>query len=231
MIPLLMVPGLLCSAEMFAPQATALWRYGPITIASTLQGSSVQEIANAILANAPPRFALSGISMGGYLCFELLRQAPERVERLALLNTSARADAPQQVAQRHALLAQAAAAESFGDWATEALTSLLLPAHRQDFALRAINRRMALTIGMNGFRRQTEAVIGRPDSRGDLSSIRVPTLVLVGADDMLTPPSLSEEIAAAIPQAHLAVVPECGHGSTLEQPEAVTHAMENWLAA
>ena len=93
MIPIVLIPGLLCSAEVFAPQVAALWRYGPITVASTLEGKTMAEIAAAILATAPPRFALVGISMGGHISLEIMRQAPERVIKLALLDTRAPGDA------------------------------------------------------------------------------------------------------------------------------------------
>ena len=99
MTPIVFVPGLLCSAEVFAPQVAAMWPYGPVTIASTLDCKTVPEMAAAILAAAPPRFALAGISMGGYICFEIMRQAPERVIKLALLNTSARPDTPTSIAR------------------------------------------------------------------------------------------------------------------------------------
>ena len=111
MTPIVLVPGLLCSAEIFAAQAIALWPYGPVTIASTLEGGTMAEMAAAILAAAPPRFALAGISMGGYVCLEIMRQAPERVEKLALLDTSARPDTPDQTAVRRERLARAKAGE------------------------------------------------------------------------------------------------------------------------
>src|ERR1700761_6033308 len=104
MTTIVLVPGLLCSAEVFAPQIPALWPCGPVTIASTLEGRTMAEMASAVLAAAPPRFALGGISMGGYLCFEIMRQAPERVIKLALLDTSARPDTLGQPDQRRALI-------------------------------------------------------------------------------------------------------------------------------
>src|SRR4051794_28223718 len=102
MTPTVLVPGLLCSAEVFGPQIAALWPHGPVTVASTLEGDTIAAIAAAIVAAAPPRFALAGISMGGLICLEIMRQAPERVIKLALLDTSARPDTPEQTAQRRA---------------------------------------------------------------------------------------------------------------------------------
>ncbi|MEO7719370.1 MAG: alpha/beta fold hydrolase [Capsulimonas sp.] len=228
MTPIVLIPGLLCSAEAFAPQVAALWPYGPVTLASTLEGETIAEIAANILASAPPRFALAGISMGGYICLEIMRQAPERVIKLALLSTSARPDTPEQIAPRRALVAKARSSD-FPALLAMALGAILHPAHQNDPALREINVRMGLTVGLEGFARQTEAVIGRIDSRPSLSAISVPTLVLAGDRDPLMPADSSEEMAAAIPNARLVVVTECGHASTLEQPEAVNRALIEWI--
>ncbi|WP_026791950.1 alpha/beta fold hydrolase [Pleomorphomonas oryzae] len=230
MTPILLVPGLVCTAEVFAPQAAALWPYGPVTIASTLEGGSIHDIAAAILADAPPRFALAGISMGGYISFEILRQAPERVLKLALLDTSARPDAPEQTAARRAAVERARNGE-FAALLEEFAMSFMHPSHRADARLLDINLRMGLTVGVDGFIRQTEAIISRIDSRPSLPAIAVPTLVLVGDADPFTPVELSREIVAGIPQARLAVIDECGHGSTLEQPEAVNRQLVDWISA
>jgi pimeloyl-ACP methyl ester carboxylesterase len=229
MTPILLIPGLLCSAEMFAHQIPALWPYGPITVASTLGGETIAEMAAAILEAAPPKFALVGISMGGYICFEIMRQAPERVLKLALLDTSARPDTPEQSEQRRAMLSQGLTRD-FERFLARVLTAILHPAHQKDETLRETQVRMGLAVGRDGFARQTEAVINRVDSRPGLAAISVPTLVMVGDRDMLTPPGRSEEIAAAIPNARLVVVPECGHASTLEQPEFVNRALTEWIA-
>lgn len=230
MTPIVLIPGLLCTAEVFAPQIPALWPYGPVTVASTLEGDSIAAMAAAILASAPPRFALAGFSMGGYLAHEILRRAPERVTRLALLSTSARADQPIQVEMRRGLLEAA----THGDYDTVLANATLNTAHvslRRDPVFAATKRRMAADIGRAAFARQTAAVIGRPDSRRELSSIAVPSLVLVGDSDPVTPPEFAREMAEAIPGAKLVIVPECGHTSPLERPEAVNAALRDWLAA
>ncbi|WP_186192091.1 alpha/beta fold hydrolase [Burkholderia gladioli] len=230
MTPIVLIPGLLCTAEVFAPQIPALWPYGPVTVASTLEGDSIAAMAAAILASAPPRFALAGFSMGGYLAHEILRRAPERVTRLALLSTSARADQPIQVEMRQALLEAA----KHGDYDTVLANATLNTAHvslRRDPVFAATKRRMAADIGRAAFARQTAAVIGRPDSRRELPSIAVPSLVLVGDSDPVTPPEFAREMAEAIPSAKLVIVPECGHTSPLERPEAVNAALRDWLAA
>lgn len=224
------VPGLLCSAEAFAPQVAALWRFGPVTVASTLEGKSISEIAASILASAPTNFALAGISMGGYICLEIMRQAPARVLKLALLDTSARPDTAEQIKRRRALVASARTGD-FLTLASDALSSIVHPSRKDDADLREINVRMATAVGVEGFAQQTDAIITRIDSRPSLSAISIPTLVLVGDSDPLTPPELSEEIAAAIPNARLKVVPQCGHASTLEQPDAVNAALIEWITS
>jgi pimeloyl-ACP methyl ester carboxylesterase len=229
MTAIVLIPGLLCSAEAFAPQVPALWPYGPVMIASTLEGATIAEMAARILADAPPRFALAGLSMGGYISFEIMRQAPERVLRLALLDTAASPDMPEQSAQRRALVSQARS-HGFETVASAAMNSILHPARQGDLTLRSACTRMVMTVGMDGFARQSEAMIGRIDSRPGLPAISVPTLVLVGDSDVLSPPDQSREIAAAIAGAELVVVPDCGHATTLEKPEAVNRAMIDWIS-
>jgi len=227
-LPIVLVPGLNCSARVYAEQIPALWGCGPVTIADHRRDDSVAAIAARILAMAPPRFALVGLSMGGYITFAMMRAAPERVARLALLDTSARPDTPEQSERRHSMIALA---ES-GRFAEVA--DLLFPVfvHRDrhgDVALRAIVRTMAEETGPDAFVRQQHAIMTRPDCRPQLTSIRCPTLVLVGDGDVLLPPVLSEEIAAGIAGARLVRVADCGHLSTLEQPQAVNRALVEWL--
>jgi pimeloyl-ACP methyl ester carboxylesterase len=224
--PTLLIPGLLCSARLYAEQIPELWRFGPVTVADHTGGESIAEVAERILADAPPRFALAGLSMGGYIAFEIVRRAPERIERLALLDTMARADPPDHSERRRRLIALTR------DGRFDDVADLLLPLlfYRQTHALRDLNRLMAQEVGPDAFVRQQTAIIARPDSRPVLAGIRCPTLVLVGDHDQVTPPELSEEMAAAIPGARLVVVPDCGHGSTLEQPREVTRALVEWRA-
>ncbi len=228
MTPILFVPGLLCSAEIFEAQAAALWPLGPTMVASTLEGETVGEGARRILETAPPRFALAGISMGGYISFEIMRQAPERVSRLALLDTTARPDTPEQSEQRRLTLEEARTGD-FLSTALAGLTNLLHPERRDDVSLRNINERMARSVGLEGFARQLALIISRPDSRPFLSAISIPTLVLVGDADALTPVARGQEMAENIARARLVIVPECGHLSTIEQPQAVSTALADWM--
>jgi pimeloyl-ACP methyl ester carboxylesterase len=228
--PLVLLPGLLCDAALWAPQVSALRGLAdPIMIGDLTRNDSIGGMAEAVLAQAPPRFALAGLSMGGYCAFEIMRRAPERVTRLALLDTSARPDTDEQRARRRGLIELAEKGEFKG--VTPRLLPLLIhPDRLGDEALKATVMGMAERVGKEAFLRQQKAIMGRPDSRPDLGRIACPTLVLVGRQDALTPVAVHEEMAAGIPGARLVIVEDCGHLSTLEKPEAVNVALEDWLA-
>ena len=185
-------------------------------------------IAAAILSNAPERFALAGLSMGGYIAFAMMRLAPERIARLALLDTSARPDLPEQTAGREKFIALAEGGKL--SEVVETLIPRFLHRNRaNDEPLKNEVRAMAAETGAEAFVRQTRAIMGRPDSRPLLSSIRCPTLVLVGEGDELTTPDMAKEIAGGIAGSTLTVVPDCGHLSTMEKPDAVNAALTAWL--
>jgi pimeloyl-ACP methyl ester carboxylesterase len=227
-LPVMLVPGLLCSPRLYAGQIDTLWRFGSVIVADHRRDDSMEAIARRILDTAPPRFVLAGLSMGGYIALSILRQAPERVERLALLDTSARADTPQQTERRRALIALAQGGR-FAEIA-DLLWPIFVHRDRQgDADLHGIVRAMADETGAEAFVRQQHAIMTRPDARPLLGSIQCPTLVLVGDGDELTPPALSQEIAAGIAGARLVMVPNCGHLSTLERPEALNRALVDWL--
>jgi pimeloyl-ACP methyl ester carboxylesterase len=228
-LPSVLIPGLLCTPRLYAEQIPALWRLGPVTVANHTLEHSMGAIARQILSLAPPKFALVGLSMGGYVAFEMLRQEPDRIARLALLDTTARPDVPEQTEQRHR---QIELAQSGG---FDGIAHLLFPrfvsaAHRGNRALQALVRTMAEETGAEAFVRQQTAIMNRVDSRPGLAAIPCPTLVVVGADDVLTPPDRAAEMVAVIPGARRIVLPDCGHLSTLEQPEAVTRALVDFLS-
>jgi pimeloyl-ACP methyl ester carboxylesterase len=227
--PILLVPGLLCTIRLYGEQLPALWGLGPVTVADHTREDSMATIAEQILATAPPRFALAGLSMGGYIAFEIMRQAPERVTRLALLDTSARPDTPEQTRGRQALV-ELARAGRLDEVAEHLLPLFVRPDRLDDEALCTTVREMAQATGVEAFIRQEAAIIARPDSRPDLAGIRCPTLVLVGDADVLTPPDCAAEIADGIDGARLVTVADCGHLSPLERPEPVTQALVEWLA-
>ncbi len=219
-----MIPGLLLSARMYARQIVALWGSGGVMVANHTRDDTMAGIARRILANAPPRFALVGLSMGGYISFEIMRQAPQRIVRLALLDTAARADTTEASAARRANVALATSGRF--EEVIDALYPRMVHADRlEDAALRELNREMGREVGIDGYCNQQAANIARPDSRAMLAAIRCPTLVLVGDSDQLTPPDRAEEIANGVRGARLVTVPRCGHLSTLEAPEAVNAAL------
>jgi pimeloyl-ACP methyl ester carboxylesterase len=223
-LPILCIPGLGCSARLYAEQIPQLWTVGPVTIAQHGRHDSMGAIARSILASAPERFALIGLSMGGYLSFEIMRQAPERVAKLALLDTTARPDTPEQTQNRRNHIGHAEKSP-MADVADALYPRLVHQQRHDDQQLREIVRIMAQETGAAAFIRQEAAIISRPDSRATLSGIRCPTLVLVGDGDQLTPPDRAVEMAHAISGSRLVTVPECGHLSTLERPQQVTDAL------
>jgi pimeloyl-ACP methyl ester carboxylesterase len=228
--PLVLVPGVLCTRALWEPQLKGLADVAHMTVADHTRHDTMTGIAESILASAPPRFALAGLSMGGYISHEIFRLAPERITKLALLDTGARADTPERSGQRRELMARASRE------GTRAAQQQLMPVliHRdrlQDKALVDAVLRMGEDTGVQGFINQQTALMGRPDSRPQLPRIKCPTLVLIGREDALTPLELSQEMANLIPNAKLTIIPDCGHLSTMERPEAVNRAMRDWLAA
>lgn len=226
--PILLIPGLLCTPRLYAEQLPALWRSAPVTVASHHQADSMAALADRILADAPPRFALVGLSMGGYIAFEIMRAAPNRVSRLALLDTTARPDTPAQSQRRREQIDRTRAGH-FAQVVDELIEVWVRPSRRDD-GMRRLIHRMAAETGPEAFIRQQTAIMNRMDSRPDLAGIACPTLVVVGADDELTTPEHAKEMAGAVPDARLEVVPDCGHLSTLEQPDALTAALTAWLS-
>jgi pimeloyl-ACP methyl ester carboxylesterase len=228
-LPILLVPGLNCSPRLYTPQMPALWRFGPVTVVDHTRDETIAAIAKRILAAAPPRFALAGLSMGGYIALEIVRQAAERVARLALLDTGSRADTPEATAKRHANIALAESGR-FAEVIEPQYPLYVHPSRANDAALKAEYLAMCHDVGPQAYVRQQKAIMTRVDSRPLLPSIKCPTLVLVGVEDAATPVALSQEMAAAIPGARLAQIPECGHLSTIERPEAVTRELVAWMS-
>jgi pimeloyl-ACP methyl ester carboxylesterase len=185
-------------------------------------------MARQALSAAPERFALAGLSMGGYLALEIVRQAPDRVARLALLDTSARPDTPDRTADRRRLI-EVARAEGVAHVQHLLMPRLIHPDRLGDADLVTRVVRMAEDTGLDAFIRQQEAIIDRPDSRPLLPAIACATLVLVGAEDLQTPVEIAREMAGAIRGSRLEVIPHCGHLSTMERPDAVNGALAAWL--
>jgi pimeloyl-ACP methyl ester carboxylesterase len=225
---LVLVPGLNCTARLFEPQIAALGAGREILIADHARDDTMAAIARRLFERAPERFALAGLSMGGYVALEVMHQAPERVARLALLDTNARADTDEQRLSREREIALAEE-ERFAQVCEARWARSVLADRRSDPELRQAYDLMAAETGPEVFVRQLRAIMGRRDSRPTLPAIRVPTLIVVGDADELTPPEQAREMAGLIPAAALAVVPRCGHLSTLEQPQTVNAALATWL--
>jgi pimeloyl-ACP methyl ester carboxylesterase len=228
MVHTILVPGLLCSPRLYAPVLPALWRHGAVTIADTRRDGSLPATAERLLAEAPARFALGGLSMGGYVALEVLRQAPDRVVALALMSTSARPDTDEQTAARREQLAMVEAGR-FEEVVDAAFPRMVAEDRADDEALLAVSRAMAADVGPAVYVRQQEAVIARADSRPLLAHIECPTLVVHGTGDQLIPFEHGEELAAGIPGARLAPLEGCGHTSTLERPRECADALRGLL--
>lgn len=227
--PLVLVPGLLCDAQLWRHQVENLSDIADIWIADHTRSDTMAGVARDVLADAPfADFALAGLSMGGFVALEIMRQAPHRVTRLALLDTSAIADLREQKPQRMEFIALAERGEFHR--ITETLLPLYLhPSRLAETALADVVRSMAENIGKDAFVRQEKAIMSRADSLGLLAAIHCPTLVLCGRQDERTPLARHEEIAAAVTGARLEVIEDCGHLSTLEKPAEVNAALRRWL--
>lgn len=227
-LPIVFIPGLMCTARIYQHQAEELSQKHPVLLANHWSHDSMAGIAKSILDTAPERFALVGASMGGYTAFEIMRIAPARVARLILMSTSARPDAPERSADRRK---QVDGARKHGLRAgTAALyPKLVHPARHEDLPLLNTFHEMAETLGVEAFARQIEAIIGRADSRPLLGEITVPTLVIAGTEDKLITPDNAEEIAGGVKGAKLATVDLCGHMGMIERPETYTRLIAEFL--
>lgn len=225
---LVLVPGLLCDSALFAHQISHMSDVARIIVAETTVDDSVGGMAERLLAGVDGPFALAGLSMGGYVAQEVMRRAPGRVTRLALLDTNARADREEQIAGRKAQMALAVSGRY--DDVPKALAPMLVHEDRiGDAALMAHVTDMMMRVGADAFVRQQTAIMNRPDGRDDLARIDVPALCLVGREDSLTPPKVHQEMVERLPKGYMVVVENCGHMSTMEQPEAVTAVLRYWL--
>jgi pimeloyl-ACP methyl ester carboxylesterase len=227
LIPTVFLPGLLCDAMIWRSQIDALSDVVAPFVADLTLDDSITAMARRVLASAPPRFALVALSMGGYVALEIVRQAPERVTRLALIDTSARADTPERAAQRAAGMASLERGRFVG--ITRTLLDTLVHPEKTSGAVADALRAMAMRVGGPAFLRQQRAILNRPDSREDLPHIRVPTLVSVGDGDMITPVQDASEMASLIPGASLHIFARCGHLPAVELPDETSQLLRRWL--
>ena len=225
---LVLLPGLLCDTRLWRDVIDGLGEAVSPTVADVTLDDSIALMAERALAAAPPRFALAGLSMGGYVALAIMRAAPERVTHLALLDTSARADDEARKATRRKGIEMVHRGRFIGV-SRGLLASLVTPGHLGTPLAEEVQA-MAERVGRHAYLRQQEAIMARPDSRPLLAGIGVPTLVGVGVGDRLTPPELADEMAAAIPGAERVTFPDSAHLPTMENPAAVVTAMRAWLA-
>jgi pimeloyl-ACP methyl ester carboxylesterase len=225
--PLLLLPGLLCDGRLWRDQAKGLDDIAEAAIADNTRDDSIAGMAARALAQMPDRFALAGLSMGGYVAFEMARQAPERIVRLALLDTTASPDSPERARQRR-LAMQSVAVGRFAGVTRQLLPQLVHPAHVEGPVGAAVQA-MAARVGAEAYVRQQKAILARPDFRPWLGEIKIPTLVIVGDHDVMTPPAEARIIQQGIAGARLEIVPDCGHLPPMEKPEQVTAMLRDWL--
>jgi len=227
-IPLILGPGLMNTPRLWQHQVDHLSDIADVEIVETRIDTTLADMAARVLAEAAPKFAYAGLSMGGYMAFEMMRQAPERVLKLALLDTAAYNDTPERSAVRRDMIALAEQGD-FEAVKRNTFPVFLAPERLKDPEILAVVNAMCDEIGPEIFVRQMTAIMHRRDSRDLLRGIHTPTLVIVGREDQGTPVAAAEEIAAGIPGARLAIIEDCGHLSTIEQPEAVTALLRDWL--
>ena len=224
------LPGLLEDADAFEAVIEGLRDVATCVVADLTRANTMAGLAKEALKQAPwEKFLLAGHSMGGYVALEVMRQAPQRVTGLALLNTNARPDTPESTENRRRLMALAD--RDFESVSTTLLPRLMTKEHLEDPLLTGTIGQMALAVGKDSFKRQEEAIIGRIDSRPHLKDIRCPTLVIAASEDQLMPVAVLQEMADAIPGARLEVVEDSGHMTTLEHPERIVELLRDWATA
>lgn len=230
-IPLLLLPGLMNDARVWSPLLPALGAGRTVRVAPThLHGSLEDSAGEAVAAMPPGPFAVSGFSLGGYVALEVCRQAKERIAGLALLDTGARTDAEEaKRARTRMILAIGSGAATLDQVAAGFAARVVHSTHLNDLDLLRLLADMASAVGSEGFAKQQQAAMDRPDNRELLKELQVPALVLCGREDQVTPLALSEEMANLLPDAELVIVENAGHMTTLEQPEAVKAALAGWL--
>ncbi len=225
----ILVPPLLCSPQVYSPVLDTVWSFGAVTVADTRRDTTLAGMAARLLRDAPERFTLIGVSMGGYVALEVMRQAPERVEGLALVSTSARADTPEQrdARTRQSALVRAGQFDALVD---AAFRGVVAERNETDTRLKDVWRAMAEAVGQDAFLQQQDAVMQRRDSRDLLPAIHCPTVVLHGAEDRLIPPADGREVAEMIPGAEFRMIERAGHFLLLEEPASADAALHAFLS-
>ena len=227
-LPLLLIPALSCDVTLWEKQINGLKDIADFSVADTTHHTDILSIAHDVLRHAPDRFALAGLSMGGYVALEVMRQAPERVLKLAIFNSTARPDTLDQQERRRLLLSMSRSGKFKG--VTPRLLPLLVhPARLEDEVLTHLVTSMAERVGQKAFQNQQTAILQRIDSRPFLKDISCPSLVVAGRQDHVSPMEVMQEIAEGIAGARFEIIEHCGHLSPLEHPQTVNRLMREWL--
>ena len=223
-----MIPGTLCDDNLFKYQTEGLKDLVDCHVACNSSASSLKQVAKNILEKQTGSFSVMGLSYGGIIAFELLRQAPERINKLVLMNTNYKEPSEQTRINQQRFIGMAYLGQ-FKEITSEILIDAMLhPKNAEKQELRETILNMALNVGIDGFFNQVKAQLGRPDSTKDLQNIKCPTLIITGREDNICPLKLHEDMAEAIPNSTLKVIEECGHLSTLEQPNLVNNTIIDW---
>ena len=226
--PLVLLPGMMCDARLYGPQIAELSADTAVMVAPITQGERVEEIASGLLDLVPKRFALVGYGMGGVVAMEVMRRAPDRVARIALLNTHPLAETPQAATAREPQIVRARSGRLNDVMRDEISLSDLAPGSARMGILELISD-MAETLGPEVYVRQARALQRRKDQQATLRRCRVPALVMCGAHDQITPVKRHSFMAELIPYANLKILDDSGHLPTLEQPEQTTAALRDWM--
>ena len=226
--PLVFLPGMMCDARLFGPQIAELSADTAVMVAPITQGERIEEIGSSLLDMLPKRFALAGLSMGGIVAMELLRRAPDRITRIALMDTNPLAELPAVAANREPQIVKARSGRLLEVMRDEMKPNYLAPGPNRAEVLELVMD-MARALGPSVFIRQSRALQRRRDQQAVLRKCKVPALVLCGEHDQLCPVKRHSFMAELIPNAELVVLPDAGHLPTLEQPDAVTAALSKWM--
>lgn len=221
----MLLPGTLCDASLWKHQLAHLADIAHVCVGDLTRSSSVSSAADEVLTSAPARFALAGFSMGAIVALEIMRRAPERVERLALVSANARGSTPENLSAWQSW--ESSTLTGKFDDVLSAVGGWLYPDYRSE--LEPTVKTMGKRVGKEAFLRQLEILRSRDDSRQDLAVMACSTLLVAGRQDPATPVALHEEMAQMLPSAELVIIEKCGHYSPLERPEVVTEALRKWL--
>ncbi len=224
---LLLIPGLVCDAAVWRHQVEHLGELADVKVPAVTEGETMVEMARIVLDAAPPQFALAGFSMGGYIALEMLRQAPERVTRRALLDTSARADTSEKAAWRRTAISRC----ENGEFACviEGMMPILLHPDQQSGSLPQFVRDMVGRVGVKAFVSRHRAIGMRQDSRGLLRGGKQPVRAICGRQDGMSTIAEHVEIAELAPRGRFSIIEQCGHMTILERPQAATALLRDWL--